>query len=202
MNDPLKLRREQSLLLLIDVQARLLPHIHDAAQVVAASSALLEGTAIFDVPALVTVQYVRGLGAMPDGLTERCTSRGLDVLEKMSFSVCADATCLGRWKSMGRRQVIVAGIEAHVCVQQTVLDLLGDGAEVFVCADAVSSRRVSDRRYAFHRMRQAGAVITTTESVLFELCGVAGSDEFRLLRDLIKRFDADRKQAESPGGGH
>jgi hypothetical protein len=162
---------------------------------VACCEALLEGGRLFGIPAVVVMQYVKGLGPMPPELEAACAAAGVTPLEKMSFSACRDGVCQEHVRATGRDQVVVAGIEAHVCVQQSVLDLLAERATPFVCADAVSSRSPEDKAVALERMRQAGAVIATTEAVLFEWCGFSGTDEFRQLRDLLKRFDAARRRA-------
>jgi len=114
------------------------------------------------------------------------TDAGVAPIEKATFSVCGDDAARSRLNEIDRPQTIVAGIEAHVCVQQTVLDLLAMDSMVFVCADAVGSRFELDRETALGRMRQAGAVISTVESVLFELCHESGTDRFRKLLEIVK----------------
>jgi nicotinamidase-related amidase len=184
---------ESAGLLLIDPQTRLLPHIADHERVIAACAALLAGAELFELPIVATVQYVRGLGPLAPRLGEMLEQRGVAPLEKMAFSVCGDADCRSALERTGRRQWIVAGIEAHVCVQQTVLHLLRDGHQPVVCVDAVSSRRGLDRDTGLTRMASAGAVLTTTESVLFELCQISGTDTFKQLLAVIKQFDQDRE---------
>ena len=201
MNVPGILNRDRTMLLVIDVQTRLLPHIQRHEHVVAATAALLETARVLELPAMVTVQYVKGLGPMHETLTQLCSQQDIDPLEKMAFSVCRDERCRAQLDWMGRDQVIVAGIEGHVCVQQTVLDLLNMKLTPFVCADAVSSRRMGDVETALTRMRQAGAVITTTEAVLFELCGLSGTPEFKELLAVVKRFDEARSRAARSEAG-
>ena len=186
------LDRARSMLLVIDVQVKLLPHLAPGNCVVGATAALMEGARLFDLPMLGTEQYVKGLGATHPELSALASKVGLEFVEKQAFSVCRDAECARRAKDMGRSQVIVAGIEAHVCVQQTVLDLRSMGLSVYVCADAVASRRNSDRRWALRRMGEAGAIVTTTEAVLFELCEVSGTDAFKQMLGIVKRFDEAR----------
>lgn len=186
------LNRGRAMLLVIDLQTKLLPHIHDADTVVATSAALVEGAALFGLPVLPTVQYVKGLGPTHPAVHELLDRHGYEVSEKAAFSACRDDVCRQRGSNAGRDQVIVCGVEAHVCVQQTVLDLVSMGAAPFVCADAVSSRRASDRDIALGRMRSAGAIITTTEAVLFELCELSGTPEFKQLLAVIKQLDQHR----------
>ncbi len=200
MKSPEPLNRDRSMLLVIDMQTRLLPHIRASAEAVAAAVALLEGTDVFSVPAMATVQYVKGLGPADDTIADRCNALRIPLHEKMSFSVVRDETCRRRLQELGRPQIVVTGIEAHVCVQQTVLDLLDMGLEPVVCADAVASRRADHHALALERMRQSGAAITTTESVLFDWCGVSGTSEFKAMLAVIKRFDAARADAGSRHG--
>jgi nicotinamidase-related amidase len=110
---------------------------------------------------------------------------GVTPVEKLVFSACVQGV-RDAIAEKGRDQIIVTGIEAHVCVQQSVLDLLRDGKGVWVCADAVSSRRAFDCEVALQRMRQAGAVVTTVESVIFELLGQAGTDAFKQVLKIVK----------------
>lgn len=189
------LNREWAMVLLMDMQTRLLPHIHKHDQVVAAAGALLETAEIADVPVMATVQYVKGLGSTHERLAELCARRGVEFLEKMTFSACRDRVCSQLRGQVDRRQVVIAGVEAHVCVEQTVLDLLSMGRQPFVCADAVSSRRALDAEVALRRMSQAGAIITTTEAVMFGFCELAGTPQFKEILAAIKRFDKAREAA-------
>lgn len=178
--------RELSTLLVIDVQERLLPVIEEHESVLKHCGRIVQAAGIQGVPIVCTEQYPKGLGPTVEPL------RGLlgdaPVREKLTFSCCgADGLIEELW-SKGRPQVVVVGIEAHVCVQQTVLDLLAAGFGVYVAADAVSSRRALDRWAALDRMRQAGAVVTTTEAVIFEWLRVAGSEEFRQVARLVKEL--------------
>lgn len=185
-----------SLLLIVDVQERLTPHITDSTAVVENCERLIRGAAIFDVPVVVTEQYPRGLGPTIPALSQLLSqgtddaplnSRPIRISEKLRFSA-ADAT---GWPAAGERddgrhQVVVAGLETHICVLQTSLDLLSRGYRVFVVADATGSRRLLDRDIARCRLRDSGATVTTVESILFEWCEVAGTDRFRLLRELVR----------------
>ncbi len=187
------IHRDRAMLLVIDMQTKLLPHIHQAKKTLAASTALLEVAGIFDIPVMGTVQYVKGLGETDPALTKLCNKLGAGFIEKMSFSVCRDDSCRNHIESLGRNEIIITGIEGHVCVQQTVMDLMAMNLHPVVCADAVSSRRLSDLEPALKRMEQAGATVTTTESVAFELCEFSGTPEFKELLGAIKRFDQARE---------
>ncbi len=190
------LSADASLLLIVDVQERLMPQIHNGEMVLRQCELLLRGAGIFEVPAVVSEQYPRGLSATVPEISkflpasedptssENPTIRKVD---KLRFSA-AEAT---GWPAAGdrddnRHQVVIAGVETHICVQQTALDLLSQGYRVFVAVDATSSRRPFDHDIARDRLRDSGAIITTVESVLFEWCELAGTNRFRELRDLVK----------------
>ena len=177
-------RRELSTLLVIDVQERLLPHIEDRDNVVKHCGRIIQSAGILGVPTVCTEQYPRGLGPTVAPLRELLGDA--PVREKLAFSCCGAEGLTDDLSSRGRPQIVVVGIEAHVCVQQTVLDLLGAGFAVFVAADAVSSRRALDRWAALDRMRQAGAAVTTTEAVIFEWLRVAGTAEFKQVAKLVR----------------
>ena len=172
------LARDRAALVVVDVQEgfrKAVPDFEDVARTVAT---LVEGARILGVPAIVTEQYPKGLGhtAGEVGLN------GEPVLEKSVFAAsCAEGFDLG-----GRDQVVVCGIEAHVCVHQTVEDLRSRGLDVHVCADAVASRDPANKAVALARAERAGAVPTTVEMALLELCGRAGTDEFKAVQRLIK----------------
>ncbi len=177
------LSRDESRLLIVDMQEKLLPVINDQEAVLASCLKLIEAAKILEVPATATEQYPKGLGPTVSVITERLPDRP----EKIEFS-CLN--CLD-WNATAadpesRFKVVVAGIESHVCVLQTVLDLLSQGFRVFVAADAVGSRKPLDREFALQRMASSGAVITTTESVLFEWCERAGTPEFKEISRLVR----------------
>ena len=177
------LSRGSSRLLIVDVQEKLIPMIPVADQLIANCRKLLEGAAALGIPASGTEQYPRGLGNMVSELAEYLG----EMPEKVRFS-CAEVLAWGPAGSspQARDQIIVAGIEAHVCVLQTVLDLLAAGYRVYVPADAVASRKKLDWKIALGRMADSGAVLTTTESVLFECCEAAGCEEFKTISRLVK----------------
>jgi nicotinamidase-related amidase len=170
------LARDSTALVVIDVQESFRPY-RSFSGVAASAAKLLEAARILDLPALVSEQYPKGLGAsVPEiGLREE------PVIEKSVFSAArADGFGLN-----GRGQAIVCGLETHVCVSQTVQDLLGQGIEVHVPADAVGSRHNIDYQRGLERMERAGAVITTVEAALFELLERAGTPEFKAVQKLI-----------------
>jgi len=176
------LSRENSRLLVVDVQEKLIPLIPVADQMIDNCRRLITGSGILDVPVFATEQYPKGLGATVSPLNELLG----DIPEKLRFS-CSEALQWGTASQQtdDRFKIVVAGIEAHVCVQQTVLDLIASGFQVYVPADAIASRKKLDWQIALDRMSTSGATITTTESVLFEWCEVAGTPEFKQISKLI-----------------
>ncbi len=204
------LSREESRLLIIDMQEKLVPAMHETEQLVDHCRRLISGAKVLGVPVTATEQYPKGLGGTIERLTEvlpvlgggvrlnkkheREDDETLDLAalvpsrpSKLEFSCL---TCLNWGMAAddpdGRFKVVVAGIEAHVCVLQTVLDLLSYGFRVYVVADAVSSRKPYDKEIALQRLANSGAILTTTESVLFEWCERAGSPEFKAISQIVK----------------
>jgi nicotinamidase-related amidase len=175
--------RDASRLLIVDMQEKLLPLIASADRVIANCSRLIDGAKLFGVPVFATEQYPKGLGSTVHPLVERLVAPPA----KLRFS-CAEVLDWGTAAEQTdqRHQIVVAGIEAHVCVLQTVIDLLAAGFQVFVPADAVASRGDLDRQFALERLTGCGATIVTTESVLFEWCEVSGTPEFKQISQLIK----------------
>lgn len=180
----MRIRREQTAAVVIDIQERLFPHIYEHEALAANSAKLIEGLKQLDIPLLVTQQYSKGLG---ETIAPVAAALGAHAaLEKMTFSCCGDASFMEALQSLGRSKVILCGIEAHVCVQQTALDLLEQGFTPVIVEDCVSSRKANDKHIAVARMRQAGAIVTTLEAVLLELCMAAGTDTFKSISRLIK----------------
>jgi nicotinamidase-related amidase len=178
------MRADRSVLLLVDLQERLQPAIHDAPLVLEASIWLTRVAQRLEIPVICTEQYPKGLGLtmspLRDLLPDEC------IVEKICFSAVPEEV-LFQAPGGDRAQFIVAGTEAHVCVQQTVLDLLAAGRRVFVVEEAVGSRRSGDKALALERMRGHGADIVSREMVVFEWLRQAGSDLFReISRDFIR----------------
>ena len=187
IRSPELLSRTESRLLIVDVQEKLVPKIFDLERMLANCRSLIQGAKILGVPVFATEQYPKGLGKTVSQLAELLAPPA----QKLRFS-CAEVLDwgTGAQQTDNRFQIVVAGIEAHVCVLQTVLDLLGNGFQVYVAADAVSSRTECDRKIALDRMAAGGATIVTTESVLFEWCEVSGTPEFKQISQLIKEREA------------
>lgn len=177
------LHRTQAAVLIIDMQQKLVPTVQDSEARVAAALRLLQAAAALQLPVLAAEQYPAGLGHTDPRVAALLNPAR--TFEKKKFSACLPPI-VREMGLLSRDQVIVAGLETHVCVQLTVLDLLREGKRVWVCADAVSSRKTIDYEIALSRMSWAGAVVTTTESVIFELLGEAGSDEFKSILKIVK----------------
>ena len=216
----------QSQLVVIDVQERLLPAIRDQQSIAASIRFLMDAAAILQVSTVVTEQYPKGLGATIELLRNhpatvttleklkfsaaealmtapsvsgaaakeqpRSTSVGFNML-------CAAQEATSALEPPRRRplQIVLAGIESHVCVQQTALELCEQGFQVFVAADCVGSRYRDDHKWALHRMADAGVIITTAEAIAFEWCERAGHDSFKSLSRLIRDRDALRSGSSS-----
>jgi nicotinamidase-related amidase len=179
--------RNDSVLAVIDVQERLMPVIHDGDAVLRNIERLIRGCHILGIPALLTEQYVKGLGAtVPNirGVLEE--TYGYRPFEKLTFSAMGTQAFADQLGAIGRRHVLVAGVETHVCVYQTVRDLLASGTRVTVIADAVSSRTPENRDLALRRMMNDGAHVSSTEMTLFELLVTSGTDEFKAIAKLVK----------------
>jgi len=178
-----RLTCENTVLLVVDVQDKLLPAIFENEAVVEAARRMIEAAKVFALPILAAEQYPQGLGPMCRVLREALGDRR--PVEKIRFSACVEGIT-DALRELGRPNALVVGIETHVCVQQTTLDLLRLGYTPYVCADAVGSRRPFDRDTSLARMRQAGAVVTTTESATFELLGEAANETFRKILAIVK----------------
>lgn len=170
-----------SALAVIDIQQKLMPAIANGRQVMANAHRLLEAARLLDIPRIFTEQYPEGLGHTAPDLTAGMNE---PVLEKMTFDACRGD--LVDQLVTGRKQLVVAGCEAHVCVLQTVLGLLEFGIKVFVVSDAVGSRLPDNRLAALQRMAAHGAEIVSTEMVLFEWLGSAEHPQFRQVLQLVK----------------
>jgi nicotinamidase-related amidase len=178
------LNAAETAVVLIDVQERLLPAIHGSDRLLERCGVLVRVARALALPLVVTEQYPRGLGPTAAALREELS--GAPVLEKVSFNALADETIARHLRNLGRRTLVMAGVEAHICVLQTTLAALEEGYTVHVVREAVSSRRDEDAEVAVERIRQAGAVVTTLESVAFECLGSARSAAFKAVSGIIR----------------
>ena len=180
----MKIRKEDTVAVVIDMQERLLPHIFDWERILKNTLKLIEGLQTLTVPVLITQQYTKGLGATDNEIVKLIPDFGFT--EKIAFSCCREPEFMNKLNAIGKKTVIVCGIESHICVLQTCIDLLEAGYLPVVVEDCVSSRTHNDKVIAIERMRQEGAIITTTESILFELTQCAGTEEFKAISKIVK----------------
>ena len=179
------LDRKAAVLVVIDVQEKLCKAMDSTIldTLLDNISLLLETALTLEIPVIATEQYTRGLGETVSVLREKLPDLAI---EKMSFSCCGNQAFLEKLSSLGRRQVIITGMEAHVCVLQTVVELLDNGFHVHLVNDAVISRKKDNRKGGVAMAAAAGAVITSTEAAMFQLLRVAGTDEFKKLSKLVR----------------
>jgi nicotinamidase-related amidase len=202
MNEPEILVRERSVVVVVDLQGRLAQAVHDSAVVLDATRRLLQIAGLFEVPVILTEQYPEGLGP-----TEASIQAAYDALpgpkrkiSKTRFSCCGDEGFEAALDDLlsgtdeDQRQVVMAGIEAHVCVMQTALELQRRGAQVYLCGECVSGRGRTFRRWALERMQQAGVVVTNHESAAFEWARDKDHPRFRDLNRLLREGQVGGEQ--------
>lgn len=180
----MRIPKDKAALLVIDIQERLFPFISENEKLAKNVPILIEGIKVLDIPVIVTEQYVKGLGTTVPSVV--ASLGDLPRTEKMAFSCCDEPRFMEALALSGKEYVIIAGIESHVCVLQTVIDLIHNGYHPVVVEDCTSSRKLNDKNIAIERMRREGAVITTYESLLFELLRYSGTDPFRAISKLVK----------------
>jgi nicotinamidase-related amidase len=178
------LRRDSTALLIIDIQERILGVMRNHEELINNAIKLIEGCKVLNIPIYVTEQYPKGLGKTASLLEPYLTE--ITPIEKSTFSCCGAEGLFDSFKNSEKKQIVISGIESHVCVQQTALDLIENGFSVTLAADAVSSRKEVDYNIALSRMRQKGIDISTTEAILFELLEFSGTEEFKRVSKLIK----------------
>ena len=175
---------KETLLLIIDVQGRLAQGVFQSSTLEANIGKLVRGCSILDVPVLLTEQYPKGLGSTIDSVKELL--HGNVAVEKLSFSCCGTPDFMKKLRSFNRNDILVAGIEAHVCVYQTAVDLVEFGYNVHLVTDCVSSRTEENRTLGIRCIEKAGASLTSTEMALFELLRVAEGERFKAISKIIK----------------
>jgi len=180
----LRIFSSDTVALVVDIQDKLFPHIDNNDSLKINCQILLSGLKVLEVPIIVTEQYPKGLGSTIKDLSVLVDN--FSPIEKLSFSCCGEKKFLEAVQGYGKRNIIIFGIETHVCVLQTVMDLIERGYHPVIIEDCVSSRKPKDRETALKRMAREGVIITTYESILFELCEVAGTDQFKQISKLVK----------------
>lgn len=180
----MRILQEKTIALMIDMQEKLFVHIADHEMLLEQVKKIIESLKILQIPILITEQYRKGLGETLKELKDLFVS--FSSFEKMSFSCMDDDLFTKELGSKGKSNVLLFGIESHVCVLQTAIDLKHKGYQPVVIEDGVSSRKLKDKQIAIERIRQEGAIVTTYESIVLELCRYAGSDKFKALSKLMK----------------
>jgi nicotinamidase-related amidase len=182
--ETMRITKENTSTVIIDIQERLFPHMYNREELEHNVQILMKGLKLLNIPILITEQYSKGLGKTIPTISEN--KGNIEPIEKISFSCCDESRFLKELNMLNKKFVILAGIETHVCVLQTVLDLIDSGFNPVLVEDCVSSRKKNDKKIAVERIRSEGGIITTYESILLELCRVAGTETFKQISGLIK----------------
>ena len=180
----MRILKDNTALLVIDFQEKIFPAIAENEKLLHNVPILIEGAKALGLPIFITEQYVKGLGPTIPAFKALLT--GIEPIEKASFSCCDESRFMMELASSGRDHIIVTGIESHVCVLQTVIDLVQNGYHPIVVEDCVSSRKPNDKLMAIERMHKEGVIITTYEAILFELLRYSGGETFRAISKLVK----------------
>lgn len=181
---PQTIQRANAGLVIVDIQERLLPAMFEPARLVENVIRLAKGSRVLKLPILVTEQYRKGLGPTIEQVRQLLPD--FEPFPKMTFSACGADGFLKAVRQKKVSEAVLCGLESHVCVSQTCLDLLAKGLRVYVVADAVCSRTPENWRIGLERMRDAGAILVSTEMILFELLGKAGIEEFKQVLPLVR----------------
>ena len=182
-----RLRRQDCALVVIDIQEKLLPPIHERERLVRNAQLLLRLAQILDLPIVATTQYARGLGGVVPEIASLLPAQAAS--DKLEFSCFNDQTFCGAVKdcAKNRNTLLLCGMETHICVMQTALGALDAGYLVHVAADAVGSRSEFNWKIGLERMREAGALISSTETIIYELLGGSGTPEFKQMLPYLKQ---------------
>ncbi len=191
----MKINKDDAVFIGIDFQTKLVPPIYENEKLVDVAIRLIKGARVFGAPIIMSQQYTKGLGPTVEPIEKALTEELFDGLvpaaeftpyDKTTFSAMREPEFAKAVEATGRKTAVVFGMETHICVLQTVLDLLDAGYKVYVVADGVSSRSASDRKYGIMRMKQEGALIATYEDVLFEMLEGKNFDGFKQISNIVK----------------
>jgi len=180
----MRILQKDTIGLIIDMQSVLYPHIYKYEQLTKNTYILIEGLKALNIPLIVTQQYTKGLGETITPIKKLLED--YKTIEKTSFSCCDEAMFMEHLSLSSKNNVIIAGIESHVCVMQTAIDLIENGYQPIIIKDCVSSRNKKNREIAVDRMKSEGAIISSFESILFELCRNSNNDIFKKISKLVK----------------
>jgi nicotinamidase-related amidase len=176
---------DNTMLMVVDVQGKLAQLMDQKETFFANLERMIKGANVLDLPIIWTEQVPEKLGETTPHIKELLVDRA-EPISKSSFSCCGNAPFMDTFKALNRKQILMTGIETHICVYQTTLDLLNLGYEVQVVSDAVASRMGPNKQIGLERMQEAGATLTSTEMALFELLRIAEGDKFRQITKIVK----------------
>lgn len=178
------LNRDDTAFVMIDFQERLMPAINNNERLEAQTVKLAKGMKALGIPTVITQQYTKGIGETIPSIAE--VLGDFQHVEKTSFSCMANEEFAAKIRELNKKNIVVCGIEAHICVQQTVLELMEEGYNVYIVADCIGSRSEEDKLWSITRMGEAGAVVTTYESVLYEILRTSKADGFKAVAAIVK----------------
>ena len=182
---PQLLEQANALLMVVDIQEKFVPHIYKMDRVIKQSGLLIEAANALDIPTIVTEQYPAGLGPTCHAIQSKL-AMATQTFGKTSFSCCQDETIANAITATGRKQVILCGIETHVCISQTAYDLIANDYQVTIAVDTVSSRDKKETKHALARLQNAGITLATCEAIAMELCVSSKHSAFKTISSLIK----------------
>jgi nicotinamidase-related amidase len=180
----MKILENNTAAVIIDIQENLFPHIYNHEILLVNSLKLIEGLKILEIPIVITQQYTKGLGPTVQSVTGKFQE--FSFIEKNSFSCCDEPLFMTQLARLEKKNILILGIEAHVCVLQTCVDLIEKGYTPVVIEDCIGSRKDQNKTIALLRMQQEGALITSSESILLELTRYSGSERFKRISGIIK----------------
>ena len=184
MNEIIRFKKEDTILVVIDMQEKLMPAMYNREKTEEQNVRLAKGMKVLGVPVIVTTQYAKGLGKTIDSMEE--VLEGCPILDKFTFSAYRNEEFRKTLEASGRKTVVITGVESHVCVQQTAMDLIEAGYKVAIAMDCVSSRSEESLKTAAWTLSSAGALLTCAESILFELLESAKAPEFKQISAIVK----------------
>lgn len=187
MRHPALLDRSKTALVVVDMQEAFRPMIPGFAELAARVSLLVEGARVLELPVVVTEQYPQGLGRTVEEIRSKL-DEAIEPIEKVSFSACGVLDFDTRLREKHVEQVAICGIEAHICVSQTAHDLLTLGYQVHLISDALGTRLDRNLKVAIEKLSKAGAIVSSVEMALFELCGKAGTPEFKTIQRMVREL--------------
>lgn len=178
------LTREDTLLVVIDFQEKLMPAMYGKEEIEDRTVRLIKGTEALGIPKIVTQQYTKGIGETIPSVAKAL--REFSPIDKTSFSCLGSEEFSKQIESAGRKNIVICGIEAHICVLQTAIQLMEEGYNVYIAVDCISSRNINDKLWAAERLERAGAVVTTYEAILYEILGDAKEEGFKAVSAIVK----------------